>query len=41
MRHFKSIPIYEKEAITYFIYMVKCNKNKLDHITKGAALPID
>lgn len=30
-RHFKSMPIYEKEAITYFIYMVKCNKNKLDH----------
>ncbi|CAG2103349.1 unnamed protein product [Medioppia subpectinata] len=29
-RHFKSMPIYEKEAITYFIYMVKCNKNKLD-----------
>ncbi|CAG2160181.1 unnamed protein product [Oppiella nova] len=36
-RHFKSMPIYEKEAITYFIYMVKCNKNKLDHNSTGAA----
>ena len=34
-RHFKSMPIYEKEAITYFIYMVKCNKNKLDHNPGG------
>lgn len=29
-RHFRSIPVNEKEAITFFIYMVKCNKNKLD-----------
>ncbi|GBM28157.1 Histone deacetylase complex subunit SAP30L [Araneus ventricosus] len=29
-RHFKTIPVNEKEAITYFIYMVKNNKNKLD-----------
>lgn len=29
-RHFRTIPIAEKEAITYFIYMVKNNKNKLD-----------
>ncbi|KAG9510969.1 Histone deacetylase complex subunit SAP30L-A, partial [Fragariocoptes setiger] len=30
-RHFKSIPVLDKEAITYFVYMVKCNRNKLDH----------
>jgi len=29
-RHFKTIPVNEKEAITYFLYMVKNNKNKLD-----------
>lgn len=29
-RHFKSIPVNEKEAITFFIYMIKTNKNKLD-----------
>lgn len=29
-RHFKTIPVIEKEAITFFIYMVKNNKNKLD-----------
>ncbi|GFW35237.1 histone deacetylase complex subunit SAP30L [Trichonephila clavipes] len=29
-RHFKTIPVNEKEAITYFVYMVKNNKNKLD-----------
>lgn len=37
MRHFRTIPVNDKEAITYFIYMVKMNKNKLDH-TKGGAL---
>lgn len=31
MRHFRTIPVNDKEAITYFIYMVKMNKNKLDH----------
>lgn len=30
MKHFKTIPIKEKEIITYFIYMVKSNSNKLD-----------
>lgn len=30
MRHFKTIPVVEKEALTYFIYMVKTNKSKLD-----------
>ncbi|KAM7291649.1 hypothetical protein ISCGN_028221 [Ixodes scapularis] len=29
-RHFRTIPIAEKEAITFFIYMVKNNRNKLD-----------
>merc|ERR1712037_820649 len=27
-RHFKTIPVAEKEALTYFIYMVKTNKSK-------------
>ncbi|XP_037943086.1 histone deacetylase complex subunit SAP30 homolog [Teleopsis dalmanni] len=30
MKHFKTIPIKEKEIITYFVYMVKSNANKLD-----------
>ncbi|XP_075154490.1 SIN3-associated polypeptide 30 [Haematobia irritans] len=30
MKHFKTIPIKEKEIITYFVYMVKTNSNKLD-----------
>merc|ERR1712088_752346 len=30
MRHFKTIPVVEKEALTFFIYMVKTNKSKLD-----------
>lgn len=29
-RHFKTIPVQEKDDLTYFIYMVKTNKNKLD-----------
>lgn len=29
-RHFRSIPVPEKETITYFIYMVKTHKSKLD-----------
>jgi len=29
--HFKTIPVQnEKEVITYFIYMIKSGKNKLD-----------
>ncbi|ODM99079.1 Histone deacetylase complex subunit SAP30 [Orchesella cincta] len=31
MRHFKTIPVAEKETITYFIYMVKSEKSKLDN----------
>lgn len=30
MKHFKTIPIKEKETLTYFIYMVKSGSNKLD-----------
>jgi hypothetical protein len=32
--HFRTMPIIEKEAITYFVYIVKCSRNKLDHNTK-------
>lgn len=35
-RHFKTMPIIEKEAITYFVYIVKCKKNKLDHNLKNS-----
>merc|ERR1711981_1468119 len=31
MRHFKTIQVEEKEALTFFIYMVKTNKSKLDN----------
>ncbi|XP_040564471.1 histone deacetylase complex subunit SAP30 homolog [Lepeophtheirus salmonis] len=31
MRHFRKIPVVEKEALTFFIYMVKTNKSKLDN----------
>jgi len=30
-RHFRSMPVNEREALAYFIYMVKMNKNKLDN----------
>ena len=30
VRHFKTIPVSEKEALTYFIYMVKTGSSKLD-----------
>lgn len=30
MRHFKTIPVVEKEALTFFIYMIKTNKSKFD-----------
>ena len=29
-KHFKTIPVAEKEALSYFIYTVKTNSNKLD-----------
>ncbi|CAH0395956.1 unnamed protein product [Bemisia tabaci] len=31
LKHFKTIPVIEKEALSFFIYMVKSNSNKLDH----------
>jgi len=30
-KHFKTIPINEKEAVTYFIYSIKSGRNKLDN----------
>ncbi|XP_015515349.1 histone deacetylase complex subunit SAP30 homolog [Neodiprion pinetum] len=30
MKHFKTIPVVEKEALTFFIFTVKTNANKLD-----------
>lgn len=30
MKHFKTIPVKEKDIVTYFIYTVKTNSNKLD-----------
>jgi len=30
IKHFKSIPVKEKDILTYFIYTVKTNSNKLD-----------
>lgn len=30
-RHLKTIPVTEKEALTYFIYMIKTNKSRRDH----------
>eukprot|EP00088_Acartia_fossae_P070593 TRINITY_DN9504_c0_g1_i1.p1 TRINITY_DN9504_c0_g1~~TRINITY_DN9504_c0_g1_i1.p1 ORF type:complete len:222 (-),score=40.22 TRINITY_DN9504_c0_g1_i1:195-860(-) len=29
-RHFKTIPVAEKEALTFFIYMIKTRQSKLD-----------
>ncbi|CAG0883992.1 unnamed protein product [Darwinula stevensoni] len=29
-KHFKNIPVSEKEVLTFFIYMIKTNRNKLD-----------
>merc|ERR550517_1944315 len=34
-RHFKTLPVPEKETVTYFIYMVKTNKSKLDRDHQG------
>lgn len=33
--HFRTLPIIEKEAITYFVYIVKCYRNKLDQNPKA------
>ncbi|KAJ8282750.1 hypothetical protein COCON_G00052690 [Conger conger] len=37
-RHFRNIPVNEKETLTYFIYMVKSNKSRLDQKTDGSKL---
>merc|ERR1719304_45379 len=29
-RHFHSLPVVEKEAITYFLYMIKTGQSRLD-----------
>nr|CAB3265860.1 histone deacetylase complex subunit SAP30L [Phallusia mammillata] len=34
-RHFRSMRINEKEAIAYFIYMVKMKRNRLDNKDTG------
>ncbi|XP_065201114.1 histone deacetylase complex subunit SAP30 homolog [Planococcus citri] len=31
LKHFKTLPVNEKEALSFFIYTVKSNSNKLDH----------
>lgn len=38
-RHFKTIPVVEKEALTYFIYMIKTKRSKLDR--EKAETPAD
>lgn len=30
MRHFRTLPVVEKDALNLFLYTVKSNKNKLD-----------
>ncbi|KAM8957427.1 histone deacetylase complex subunit SAP30L isoform X1 [Vulpes vulpes] len=34
-RHFRNIPVNEKETLAYFIYMVKSNKSRLDQKSEG------
>ncbi|XP_043347335.1 histone deacetylase complex subunit SAP30L isoform X2 [Dermochelys coriacea] len=35
-RHFRNIPVNEKETLSYFIYMVKSNKSRLDHKSESS-----
>ncbi|XP_027676717.1 histone deacetylase complex subunit SAP30L isoform X2 [Lepidochelys kempii] len=35
-RHFRNIPVNEKETLAYFIYMVKTNKSRLDHKSESS-----
>lgn len=35
LNHFKTIPVNEKEALTFFIYTIKTNGNKLDQKTSN------
>lgn len=37
-RHFRNIPVNEKETLAYFIYMVKTNKSRLDQKSEGGKL---
>uniref|UniRef100_A0A8D2JKS9 SAP30 like n=1 Tax=Sciurus vulgaris TaxID=55149 RepID=A0A8D2JKS9_SCIVU len=37
-RHFRNIPVNEKETLAYFIYMVKSNKSRLDQKSEGGKL---
>ncbi|KAK8390958.1 hypothetical protein O3P69_016958 [Scylla paramamosain] len=30
MKHFRTVPVVEKECLTYFIYMIKANRSKFD-----------
>ncbi|KAI4813572.1 hypothetical protein KUCAC02_002810 [Chaenocephalus aceratus] len=39
-RHFRNIPVNEKETLTYFIYMVKSSKSRLDQKGDGGK-PLD
>lgn len=35
-RHFRNIPVNEKETLAYFIYMVKSNRSRLDQKPEGS-----
>nr|XP_048293520.1 histone deacetylase complex subunit SAP30L [Myodes glareolus] len=35
-RHFRNIPVNEKETLAYFIYMVKSNRSRLDQKSEGS-----
>ncbi|XP_077182589.1 histone deacetylase complex subunit SAP30L isoform X3 [Paroedura picta] len=37
-RHFRNIPVNEKETLAYFIYMVKSNKSRLDQKSETGKL---
>ncbi|CAL4082234.1 unnamed protein product, partial [Meganyctiphanes norvegica] len=30
LKHFRTVPVAEKECLTYFIYMIKANRSKFD-----------
>ncbi|KAJ1068716.1 hypothetical protein K5549_011669 [Capra hircus] len=34
-QHFSNIPVNEKETLTFFIYMVRSNKSRLDQKSEG------
>lgn len=41
-RHFRNIPVNEKETLSYFIYMVKSSKSRLDQKGDGGGgKPLD